>query len=399
MMTPAQVEQCQPGAVAQLRCALARRRLPHGIILASPGDVGERELAGQLAATLLCEAPQGPFEPCGACAACRQVAQQAHADLHVVSPKGLLRAIKTEDMLAMIQALQATPLAGGAKVGIVYQAETLRKESANRFLKTLEEPTPRTYFILVTTRLERLLPTIRSRCQVVRLAPLNEDVMRTRVEAELGLQGEDAELVCAVARGRWRRATQLAAELAEYRRLLTTFARILSAPEHAAAQAVDIAREIGQAFRAAREAFNVACKDELARRGDELQDVDPSVRREILNELELELKSAQASEERDAKAALFESLIELWRDVWVWQTVGARAALVNRFLASDIAALATRYNEARILRNLNDIELVRGPTVYLNAKLDVVLQGLLAQGAAAPGRRVPLRGAVAASGL
>ena len=398
-MTFAEVEQYQPEAVALLQHALERGRLPHGIILASPGAVGEDELARHLAAALLCPNPQGALAPCGECDCCAQVARGTYPDLHIVAPKGLLRAIKTEDMLALIQALQSTTLAGGAKVGVVYQAETLRKESANRFLKTLEEPTARTYFILVTTRLERLLPTIRSRCQVIRLKPHSAEQMRARAQAELGLQGEDLELVCAVARGRWRRAEQLAGELGEYRRRLTEFASILGDPERAAERSVALSSEIGQQFKAWRSTFEDACKQELARRSDELQDVDPGVRREILSEFEDELKSAQAARERNAKASLFESLLELWRDIWAWQSTGADAQLVNGFLRKEIAALARRYPEELIIRNLNDTELVRGPTVYLNARLDVVLQGLLAQAAVDPDARVPLRGAVAGAGL
>jgi len=275
----------------------------------------------------------------------------------------------------------------------------LRKESANRFLKTLEEPTPDTYFILVTTRLERLLPTIRSRCQVIRLQPLSEETLRARAQAELGVTGGDLDLVAAVARGRWNRAELMAPRLDDYRGDVREMTATLGRRDEAALGAVGFGARKARELKARREEFEARCKDDMAARAKELADVEPAVRREVLDALEEELKSAQAAIERDGKAGLFESLADLWRDVWVYKLTREPRHLLHPFLEQAIASLAHAYTEHEIVRNLTDIDLVRGPTVYLNARMDFVLEGLLAQAAMPLEAHVPLRKAIMATGL
>jgi DNA polymerase III delta prime subunit len=386
----------QPEAVECLRRAIGRSRLPHGIIISSPGEVGEEALVYQLARYLLCGTPAAPMQACGECSNC---VMTTHPDLFIVRPKGLLRAIKTDDMLGLIQFMQNTSLSGIGKVGIIFQAETLRKESANRFLKTLEEPTNNTYFILVTTRPERLLPTIKSRCQMIRLLPLKAKVLRARAQQELQLGGDDLDLVCALARGRWRRAVQLAAHIDTYRTDISEITRILARRDSAAAGAVAFAQRVAKLQKTSRKDFEVRMKAELSKIADEFKDLEAPIRRSILAEREEQFKSEQAARERDGKAGLFEALLELWRDVWTYRTIGDTAPLSHSFLKKQIASLAKSYSDNEIMRNLADIELVRGPAVYLNARFDIVFQGLLAHTTAPVGAYVPLRSAIAATGL
>ena len=394
-----EIAQDQPHAVACLQRAMTRKRLPHAVIFASPGDVGEDELAQRLAQALLCEQPRGPFAPCGICHACDTVARALHPDLHVVRPKGLLRAIKTEDMLELIQALQATALIGGAKVAIVYQAETLRKESANRFLKTLEEPTADTYFILVTTRPERLLPTILSRCQMIRLRPLSAARVQARVQALLPACAADTELICAIARGRWNRAAKLAEDCASYRAMVEALLAVLSTRQSAALPAFDFGKRFAGTLKDERAAYEAQVKDALAVQAERCKDYEASVRRDVLSAAEDELEAAQAARERTIKAGLFETLLDLWRDIWVYQTTRAPDALLHRGYHAQIARLAELYSPHEIARNIRDAETVRGPTVFLNTRVDIVVQGLLA-GATAPVReRVPFQRAIMATGL
>ncbi|NLF37895.1 hypothetical protein GX586_00525 [bacterium] len=399
MMTTAELDRYQPDAMGALRTAIQRGRLPHAVILSSPGHVGEDELAALLAQTLLCERPAGALAPCNECPQCHLFKTGAHPDFNEVRPKGLMRGIKTDDMLELIGRLQATALMGRAKIGVIHQAESLRKESANRFLKTLEEPMPGTYFIIVTTRPERLLPTIKSRCQVIRLRPFDGSVLRERAGVELGLRGKDLELVCTLSRGRWRRACFLAGHLDEYRVLIKDLASVLCARGTAAAPAAECARAIGDALKAGRKAFDERCKAELSARAREWSDIEPKVRREMLDALEEDLKSAQAADERDEKASLFEALIELWRDVLVLQWTGDEALVLHQFLLGQVKSLAAAYAGEEIMRNLADIDLVRGPAVYLNMRINLVLQGLLAQAAQPVGQHVPLRRALLATGL
>ena len=128
----------------------------------------ESALAGEalaLAASLLCPGE----DPDRRCASCRRVAEGLHPDLFVVAPEGVqIRIDRVREALAFAA---GRPYEGPRRVAIVERAAELGAEAANALLKSLEEPGSRFQWILTTTRPEMLLPTIRSRCAVVRVAP------------------------------------------------------------------------------------------------------------------------------------------------------------------------------------------------------------------------------------
>jgi DNA polymerase-3 subunit delta' len=95
--------------------------------------------------------------------------QAMHPDLFHLRPTGKMRIISADATRGLIAELNSSSNQGGAKVAVIHEADRMRKESSNAFLKTLEEPPPDTYIILVTTRPYSILPTIRSRCLQVRL--------------------------------------------------------------------------------------------------------------------------------------------------------------------------------------------------------------------------------------
>jgi len=207
------VRKWQGEAWEELDRALRNDHLPHAIVIISPGDVGERELAEKLADRLVCEDPGPGLETCGKCGGCHLRSLATHPDVYYVRPVGKMRAISSESMGGMMSSLQTKSLKGRAKVVVIEQAEALTKESANKFLKTLEEPSSRTYFILLTTRGERLLPTIRSRCQIIRLLPLKREDMLKVCREELSLPEKTAEFVVRISRGRRSKALRLAEKL------------------------------------------------------------------------------------------------------------------------------------------------------------------------------------------
>jgi len=394
-----EVKKYQPAVVELLRKAIDAKRLSHALIFASPGEVGEVELGKYLAQFLLCESPNSALEPCGECGGCHLFSVGNHPDFYEVKPKGLLRAIKTDDMLTMMKSLQNTSHSGRGKVAIIHQAETLRKEGANRFLKTLEEPTAKTYFILLTSRVERLLPTIRSRCQTFRFKPFSEEILKARAKNELGMNGDDLELVCKLSSGRWRRAEQLAKNINKYKSLVKELAGILIERGNASSLAVGFAQRILKETKAKRKVFDEESKKEITAKKKELSDLEASVRKEIITEFEMQLKSEQGAVERDEKAGIFEAMDALWRDILAFKNTGDENLLLHKFLLREITALAAKYSENEIIRNLDNINVVRGPTVYLNARLDVILQGLLAQATNKSGEFAPMKNAIKATGL
>jgi len=173
--------------VEQFRRALGCRRLASSFLFVGPEGIGKRSFALKLAQTLLCPArPEEAMDPCGECPACLQVVAQTHPDLELVAkptdksflPLELLIGDKDHRMReGLCHRIALKPFMGGRKIAIVDDADFLNAEGANSLLKTLEEPPPRSVLILIGTSPAKQLPTIRSRCQLVRFRPLSTDTV------------------------------------------------------------------------------------------------------------------------------------------------------------------------------------------------------------------------------
>jgi DNA polymerase-3 subunit delta' len=163
-----------------------RGRLAHAYLFVGPPGIGKRRFALELAKALLCENP--PAEPtltaCGMCPACYLVDANTHPDLFLVGKAEDANVIPIELMRTLCSNFGLKSARQHGKVAILDDADDLNDEAANCFLKTLEEPPPRSAFILIGTSLERQLPTIRSRCQAIRFAPLPADLVATILEKD-----------------------------------------------------------------------------------------------------------------------------------------------------------------------------------------------------------------------
>lgn len=144
------------------------------MLWAGPPAVGKRTLALRFARGYLCE--QGVFLGCGTCRACRLVDQGQHPDVQVFAVEpGQTHSI--EDVWRFQHQVALKPWYGDVKFFLWDDADRMRQEAANAMLKTLEEPPADTVTILVTAQPYRVLPTIRSRSQIVRFGPVREDVL------------------------------------------------------------------------------------------------------------------------------------------------------------------------------------------------------------------------------
>ncbi len=196
----------QDHAVSLVERMLHSGKLPHALLFSGPSGVGKGTVARALAYALLC--PRGG---CGACDACHKVDEEIHPDLLILKPGGAGEVIAIEAIRDVTARLAFAPHEAPARLVILEDADRLHLNAANAFLKTLEEPPARSYFILLTASEGRLLTTIVSRCQRVRFAPLGVDTVVTLLERR-GVAPERARLSAALAGGSATRAVDLAAE-------------------------------------------------------------------------------------------------------------------------------------------------------------------------------------------
>lgn len=197
--------------LSRFRGAMRRGRLASTFLFVGPAGIGKRTFANQLAQTLLCERAGDTFEACGNCAACRQVAAGAHPDLATVELPSGKTAIPIELFIGdrehrmqrgLLHHLSLKPLGGGRKIAIIDDADRLNVEGANCLLKTLEEPPPNSLLILIGTSEQLQLPTIRSRCQILRFRPLPETaIARLLLEREIVTNGDEAQRLAALSGG------------------------------------------------------------------------------------------------------------------------------------------------------------------------------------------------------
>lgn len=175
-----------------------RERLPHALLFYGAQGTGKTAFVEAFAKSLLCESPTPDAHACGVCASCNWFAQYNHPDYRRVRPEALedeladdesgeekktakasktpSKEIKIDQIRALADFMNVSTHRSGLRVVMLYPAEALNTAAANALLKTLEEPPPNTMFLLLSNRLDRLLPTILSRCRKFALhAPSKEE--------------------------------------------------------------------------------------------------------------------------------------------------------------------------------------------------------------------------------
>lgn len=241
--------------VAGFARAASRGRVAGAYLFIGDSGVGKATFAKQLARVLTCESPATDFTACGRCSSCIQAAAESHPDIDIVAKPEERATIPIEAFIGtpehrmregLCWRILLRPAIGQRKVAIILDADAISEEGANCLLKTLEEPPDAAVLILVGTALERQLPTIRSRCKVVRFRPLEPFVIEEVLAAEDLGDASTRPAAAAAAAGSLARARMLVdPNVTAFRR--TFFGLLAARPFHG----VDAVREITAIMEAA----------------------------------------------------------------------------------------------------------------------------------------------------
>lgn len=194
----------QHHAISLLRSALRGGRIHHAYLFAGPAGTGRSETAAAFAQALQCEGYQE--DSCGVCLPCRKVPSGVHPDVRWVRPAEGKTTIGIDQVRDVRREASYGPHEGRWKVFVFCPADAMLAEAQNSLLKLLEEPPARVVFVLVVESAQALLPTVVSRCQMVRfnLVPIGQ--IEHALRAQLGVDAARARVLAALSAGRAARA-------------------------------------------------------------------------------------------------------------------------------------------------------------------------------------------------
>jgi DNA polymerase III subunit delta' len=328
--------------------------MTHAWLFTGPPGSGRSVAARAFAAALLC-----PDQGCGHCASCRQVRAGSHADLMLVRPDGLSYGVKQTRNLVLRAA--AAPSGGRWQVVLFEDADRATEQAANALLKAIEEPAPRTVWLLCAPSAEELVTTIRSRCRLVVLrTPPSAAVAEVLVSRD-GVDPASALAAARAAQGHIGRARRLATDPEAARRrqdVLTVPSRVASlGPALAAAAALVKAAE--QEATAATEELDTPEREALRQafgEGSTGKGVAKAVRGAAgaLKDLEDRQKSRATRLKRDALDRALLDLAAFYRDMLTVQ-LGADVELASAGYEAELRRLAAASAPESTVRRIRAI--------------------------------------------
>jgi len=264
--------------------SLENNRLPHSLLFVGPEGVGKEEAALVVAKTLNCLKRND--DACEECSSCEAINKKKFPDVMVLSPEKDV--IKIDQMRLLKSTAYLKPMIGKRRVFIVSEAEKMYDEASNSLLKILEEPPSFSHILLLTSKLDLILPTIQSRCQTLSFAPVfREDIEKVLIER--GHDREKARVLSLLVRGNLKYALSLDwEEMQEKREKAWQLFLALTGKTKAA----DFFKEFGASRLLTREAFEDTleilssfCRDALLliEGGERDNLLNPDYTRELLN--------------------------------------------------------------------------------------------------------------------
>lgn len=202
-------------AIQQFERAFQHDRIHHAYLLSGPASIGKTTLARALAMRLNCTSED---KPCGQCRACSLIARQSHPDLSIVEADMVGGNLQIDRVRDLQRVLALRPYEAQYRVAILRRFQEANGATQNALLKTLEEPGPQVVLILTVEDIDRILPTILSRCQVMNLRPLAHEIVMEALEtvpATEDMSKRDIELIARLSGGRLGWALRVIADPAE----------------------------------------------------------------------------------------------------------------------------------------------------------------------------------------
>jgi DNA polymerase-3 subunit delta' len=328
--------------------------MTHAWLFTGPPGSGRSVAARDFAAALLC--PNGGD---GTCPSCHQVHTGTHADLLLVRPEGLSYGVKQTRDLVLRAA--GAPAGGRWQVVLFEDADRCTEQAANALLKAIEEPAPRTVWLLCAPSAEDLVPTIRSRCRVVTLVvPSSAAVAKVLTERD-GIEPAKALAAARAAQGHVGRARRLARDPEAARRR----AEVLAVPVRtvslgpALTMAASLVKTAEEEAKAVTEALDEPERDSLRKaygEGSTGKGVAKAMRgmAGAMNDLESRQKSRATRVKRDTLDQALLDLVAFYRDVLVLQ-LGADVELANADREDDLRRIARGSAPESTLRRMQAI--------------------------------------------
>jgi DNA polymerase-3 subunit delta' len=337
-------------------------KMTHAWLFTGPPGAGRTQAARAFAAALQCVSPDralGGVPGCGFCDGCHTALVGTHADVSTVAAVGTQ--ILADDMRDTVRKSFTSPANGRWQVILVEDAERLNEKSANAVLKAVEEPAPRTVWLLCSPSIEDVLPTIRSRCRHLNLRTPSVDAVADLLVRREGIEPGVAAAVARATQGHVDRARRLATDPAARERR----AAVLKLPLRV--------EDIGGCLRAAQELVDAAAEDAkvLAEEmdGKETEELKaalgaaqggrmPRGTAGVMKDLEDKQKRRRTRTQRDSLDLALTDLTGFYRDVLALQ-LGSRVAIANAESEDILERLARGGSPEATLRRIEAIAACR----------------------------------------
>lgn len=333
-------------------------KMTHAWLFTGPPGAGRNQAARAFAAALQCVSPDralGGSPGCGFCDGCHTALIGTHADVSTVAAVGA--EILVRDMRDTVRKSFTAPANGRWQIILVEDAERLNEKSANAVLKAVEEPAPRTVWLLCAPSVEDVLPTIRSRCRHLNLTTPSVDAVADMLVRREGVEPEVAAAAARATQGHVDRARRLATDPAARARR----AAVLKLPLRV--------EDVGGALKAAQELVDAAAEDakQLAEETDTKETDElkaalgaaqggrlPRGTAGVVKELEDMQKRRRTRTQRDSLDLALADLTSFYRDVLALQ-LGSRVAIANADSEDALHRLARSSTPEATLRRIEAI--------------------------------------------